>query len=191
MGKDKNEREKRTNLHLESLLISSQPRFGYAYEARALLGNRHSSTISTEHNKPSALTPDNIHEDTFVHMNDGTLRITVKWKPENYDELLDDQDKWNYKVTDLIHYLLSTATDSVIYPWKTAPGAAIAIPFIDLTPDNLPDYLGKRTLPLSLPKMFSFCLCLTAGPSKWLKNPHHEKKPGSPPCGAQHFKCVK
>jgi len=112
-------------------------------------------------------------ENKFVHVNDGTLRITVKWKPSNYDELSEDINQWNYEATDLIHYLLSTATDSVIYPWKTAPGAATAIPFIDLTPDILSTFLGKRTLPISASKtfIFSFRLCLPVGPSKWLKHP--------------------
>jgi hypothetical protein len=68
--------------------------------------------------------------------------------------------------------MLSTAT-VVIYPWKTTPGAATAIPFIDLTPDTLSNFLGKRTLPVSASKtfIFSFRLCLPVVPSKWLKNP--------------------
>ena len=66
-------------------------------------------------------------------MNDGTLRITVRWKPEKYDDLINELDSWNYEATVLIHYILSTATDSVIYPWKTKLGAATAIPFIELT----------------------------------------------------------
>ncbi|KAI2511594.1 hypothetical protein MHU86_2848 [Fragilaria crotonensis] len=112
-------------------------------------------------------------ENAFVRINDGTLRITVKWKPTKYDELLEDSNLWNYEATDLVHYILGTATGAVIYPWKTAPGAAPAIPFIDLTPDNLPEYLGLQTIPISSSKMFifSFRLCLTAGPREWLKNP--------------------
>ncbi|KAI2499330.1 hypothetical protein MHU86_15174 [Fragilaria crotonensis] len=111
--------------------------------------------------------PDN----SFVQINDGTIRITVKWKPAKYEELTDDITQWNYEATDLIHYILGTAKDSVIYPWKTESGAAPAIPFIDLTPDNLSDYLGKRTLPIGAARtfVFSFRLCLPTGPSKWLK----------------------
>lgn len=41
----------------------------------------------------------------FTHVNDGTLRITTKWKPTNYDKILEDQDKWNLLATDLIQYL--------------------------------------------------------------------------------------
>jgi hypothetical protein len=125
-------------------------------------------SLETDNNNVPAIT-----ENTFVHVNDGTIRVTVKWKPVNYDDLLEDTTKWNLEATDLVHYILSTTNDSIIYPWKTVPGAAIAIPFIDLTPDNLLDYLGKRTLPISASKtyIFSFRLCLTSGPSKWLKDP--------------------
>ncbi|KAI2505072.1 hypothetical protein MHU86_9348 [Fragilaria crotonensis] len=121
---------------------------------------------------------DTTTENAFVRINDGTLRITVKWKPTKYDEVLEDTNLWNYEATDLVHYILGTATGAVIYPWKTAPGAAPAILFIDLTPDNLPEYLGLRTIPISSSKMFifSFRLCLTAGPREWLKNPvKHDK----------------
>lgn len=106
-------------------------------------------------------------------MNDGTLRVTVKWRPTKYKELLEDNALWNYEATDLVHYILGTASGADIYPWKTEPGAAPAIPFIDLTPDNLPEYLGLRTLPIRASRMviFSFRLCLTAGPREWLKNP--------------------
>ena len=101
-------------------------------------------------------------------MNDGTLRIAVRWRPTKYKELLADKTLWNYKVTDLIHFILGTATGAVIYPWKTAPGAAFAIPSIKLTPDHLLDYIGLQTLPTSPAKtfIFSFSLCLTAGPQE-------------------------
>ncbi|KAI2494419.1 hypothetical protein MHU86_20102 [Fragilaria crotonensis] len=115
-------------------------------------------------------------EVTFVTKKyDGTLRITVKWKPTKYDELLEDTNLWNYEAAELVqvHYILGTATGAVIYRWKTAPGAAPAVPFIDLlTPDNLPEYLGLRTIPISSSKMliFSFRIWLKAGPREWLKN---------------------
>ena len=112
-------------------------------------------------------------ENTFIQMNDSTLRITVKWRPKKYEELLNDTTRWNYEATDLVHYILGAATGAVIFPWKTALGAAPAILFIDLTPDTLPKYLGLRTIPISASKtcIFSFKLCLTAEPRKWLKIP--------------------
>jgi hypothetical protein len=110
-------------------------------------------------------------------MNDGTLCITVKWKPTNYDELTENSKRWSYEATDLVHYILNSAAGSIIYPWKNEPGAATAIPFIELTPDSLSEYLGQRTIPIHYSKtfIFSFRLCLTNGPSKWLKNPENKR----------------
>ena len=72
-------------------------------------------------------------EQNRVEVNNGTLRITVRWRPTKYQELLADNTQWNYEATDLVHFILGTATGAVIYPWKTEPGAAPPIPFIDLT----------------------------------------------------------
>ena len=88
-------------------------------------------------------------EHSCVKVKDVTLRIIVKWRPTKYDELLADIKLWNYTETDMVHYIPVTATGAVIYPWETAPGAVPAIPFIDLTPDNLPNYLGLQRLPFS------------------------------------------
>ena len=55
---------------------------------------------------------------------------------------------------------------AVINPWKTEPGVAPPIPFIDLRPEHLLDYIGQQKPPTSPAKtfIFSFRLCLTAGP---------------------------
>ena len=105
-------------------------------------------------------------------MNDGTPRITVRWRPTKYQELLADNTLWNYKATDLVHIILGTATRAVIYPWKAAPGVTPAIPFINLTPEHIPDDIGLKTPPTNPAKVFifSFRLCLAAGPREWLKN---------------------
>ena len=109
-----------------------------------------------------------------LKLSNGTLRITVWWRPTKFNELLADNTLWNYKATELVHFILGTATGAVIHPWKTAPGVTPPIPFIDLTPDHLPDYIGMKTPSKSSAKTFivSFRLCLTAGPREWLRNPN-------------------
>ena len=75
-------------------------------------------------------------------MNDGTLRITRRWRPTKHHKLLADNTLWNYEATNLVHFILGTATGAVMYPWGTEPGVAQPISFIDLTPDHLLDYIG-------------------------------------------------
>jgi hypothetical protein len=105
------------------------------------------------------------NEHLQVEENDGTLRITVRWRPTKYQELLAlaVNTQWNYEATDLVQFILGTATGAVLYPWKTEPGVVPPIPFIDLTPDHLPDYIGVKTPSMSPAKTFiCFRLCLTA-----------------------------
>ena len=104
-----------------------------------------------------------------MEVNDGTLRITVRWRPAKYNELLAYNTQWNYNATDLVHFILETATGAVFYHWKTAPGVAPAIRFIDLTPDHISGCIGLQTPCTSPAKtfVFSFRLCLTAGPQEW------------------------
>ena len=72
-----------------------------------------------------------------------------------------------------MQFILGTATGAVIYPWETEPGVAPPVPFIDLTPYHLPHYIGVKTPYISPAKtfIFSFRLCLTAGPREWLRIP--------------------
>jgi hypothetical protein len=122
--------------------------------------DRNKTKTETEHNQ--------------VKVNNGTLRIIIRWRQTKYNKLLADNTLWNFEATDVEHFIVGTATGAVLYPWKTAPGEAPALPFIDLTPDHLPDDIGLQMLPTSPTKtsIFSFWLCLTTGPRIWLKDPN-------------------
>ena len=132
-------------------------------------------------------------ENNWVKGNNGTLRITVRWRPTKNKELLADKTLWNYEATDLVHFILGTAAWAAIYSWKTAPGAAPAIPSITLTPDHLLAYIGQQTLPTSPTKafIFSFRLCLTASRSKRVaKKSWYNTKFVAPSCGTQPLKRI-
>lgn len=117
----------------------------------------------------------------YVPINDGTNRITIKWKPDNYAELSDDDSKWNYAATDLIHFLLATAQDSILFPWIN--GTTITnIPFIELTPDNLLlSYLAPKITFLPSMKMFVFSvrICFSSGPMLQLWPEEMDKSGGN------------
>ena len=114
-------------------------------------------------------TPTTILKNT--HVNDGTLRVTVRWKPEAFEELRETDAAWNLAATDTIHYILATVEDATLFPWmnrSTTP----TIPSLELTPDNLLQYLAPRvtTIDSMLMFVFSFRLCLTTGPGKWINS---------------------
>ncbi len=59
-------------------------------------------TMEEQQKERNATDTETHNESTYVHMNDGTLRITVKWKPTNYDELTENSKRWSYEATDLV-----------------------------------------------------------------------------------------
>ena len=112
----------------------------------------------------------------YSQVNDGALRITAKWKPKHYEELLEDKVKWNLAATDLIHYLFQTSLDVTLHSWITETPNRI-IPILELNPDNLISYFAPKITPLPSIKMFifSFRICLSNGPGKWINNPTTKK----------------
>lgn len=107
----------------------------------------------------------------FVRLNDGTLRITAKWQPRNFDELTEDSGKWEYAATDLIHYMF-------ICRWMPDQTGLLpripSIPSLELSPDNLLQYIvAPRITKLSSVKVFifSFWITLATGHNQWINNP--------------------
>jgi hypothetical protein len=111
-----------------------------------------------------------------VSLNDGTLRVTVRWKPDKFDDLCQDDSKWNLEATDTVHYILATVSDAILFPWMNGTPTS-NIPSLDLTPDNILKYLAPRVTTIESLKMFvfSFRLCLSSGPGKWINNPATRK----------------
>ena len=140
---------------------------------------RNSNTI-TEVNQPTPQTPapptTTKHQTPTTilkntHVNDGTLRVTVRWKPETFTDLRETDAAWNLAATDTIHYILTTVEDATLFPWMNG-STTPTIPSLDLTPDNLLQYLAPRVTTIESMQMFvfSFRLCLTTGPGKWINS---------------------
>ena len=116
-------------------------------------------------------------EINFVHLNDGTLCITVKWKTNEYDSLFENKADWNLAATDLIHFMLDAVRDdATIHPWVTST-TITTIPCLDLNPDNLLDYIAPKVTPMPSIKtfIFSFRACIGTGPGRWMNNPITKK----------------
>jgi hypothetical protein len=114
---------------------------------------------------------------THIHLNDGTLRITTKWKPTNYDELSEDKPEWNLAATDLIHFMLDTVRDdAIVHPWVASDNTQ-PIPSLELNPDNILDYIAPKITPMPSIKtfIFSFRVCIGTGPGRWMNNPITKK----------------
>jgi hypothetical protein len=110
---------------------------------------------------------------SFVTVNDGTLRVTVRWKPANYNDISDDEEQWNLAATDTIHYILETVSDAILFPWKNESNIP-HMPSLELTPDNLLQFLAPKITKIESIQMnvFSFRLCLSTGAAKWIGDKH-------------------
>ena len=120
--------------------------------------------------------PGDFDQPQYSHVNDGTLRITAKWKPQNYEQLSEDQLKWNLAATDMIHYMFQTSLDVTLHSWINETPSR-AIPILELNPDNLLSFLAPKITPLPSIKMFifTFRICMSKGPGKWINNPTTRK----------------
>jgi hypothetical protein len=63
----------------------------------------------TAANEQHSTTSQNTSRD-FVPINDGTLRITIKWKPLNYESVTQDEAQWNEQATKIVK-ITSVTTD--------------------------------------------------------------------------------
>jgi hypothetical protein len=113
---------------------------------------------------------------SFVKVNDGTLRVTVRWKPDNYNSISEDDEQWNLAATDTIHYILETVSDAILFPWKNG-STTPHIPSLELTPDNLLQFLAPKITKIESIQMyvFSFRLCLSTGAGKWISDKQTKK----------------
>lgn len=68
----------------------------------------------------------------------------VRWKPDNYLKLSDDDMTWNLVATNTMHYILEMMSDAVIFPWKNDSANSTNIPTLDLTPDNLLQHITPK-----------------------------------------------
>ena len=54
-----------------------------------------------------------------IPINDGTLRITVRWKPQNYDEVVQDEDLWNRQAVDMLQAIFKHPLSPISFvPWQ-------------------------------------------------------------------------
>ena len=78
--------------------VRQQPAYASGPPARNT-STSHASASTTREQGQAA------NDKTFVHINDGILRITAKCQPNNFEDLLDDDTQWNLAATDAIHSL--------------------------------------------------------------------------------------
>jgi hypothetical protein len=97
-----------------------------------------------------------LDETQHVPHNDGTLRVTVRWNPLEYEELKPTTDgEWITKATDLLHFLLYTAPDCKLHTWNPTIDQQI-LPLLSLSPDNLLNFISPKVTEIDSKSTFVF-----------------------------------
>jgi hypothetical protein len=99
-----------------------------------------------------------------ISLNDGTLRITIRWKPQNYDELANDSTLWQQQsivmLQDILHHPLSPI---FLVPWLEKFVTNTTLTNItSLSTHNLAALCSPKTSNLTSYKMFVFGIRICA-----------------------------
>lgn len=112
--------------------------------------------------------------DTHVSHNDGTLRLTIRWNPQEYTTLKPSTSTpWITAATDILHYLLITAPDCQYHTWDPTITQQ-TLPILSLTPGNLLDFISPRIAEIDSKETFVFgirvSMCSGGSPGPWINN---------------------
>ena len=122
-------------------------------------------------------TNSNSTRSNFTHrdntpINDGTLRITIRWKPENYDDISNDDHIWTIQATKMIKDIFAHPTDAIsVVPWQDK--SIISTRIIrtgSLTPEIVTTLRSPKVSNIDSLRMSIFALRICATDSTWISN---------------------
>jgi hypothetical protein len=132
-------------------------------------------------NTPRTFTtnPLNTSDREYVAINDGTFRITVRWKPAQYEEMKTDSDKWNHAVVEILQAIMNhTSSQLNIVKWGSKQLQSDHIVAVsDLQPTMLRQLCSPKISYINSHQMivFGICVCATDknfSTGKWLNDNH-------------------
>jgi hypothetical protein len=92
----------------------------------------------------------------FIPINDGTQRLTVRWKTtDQFEQLNADKEVWDNDAVKMIHDLFHIFAEKInIVTWEDKKGTAMALN--EVSSDNLRTYLSPRVSALPSIQTFIF-----------------------------------
>jgi hypothetical protein len=105
---------------------------------------RTNNTMTNDHLSTLSQTSSSTRD--FIPVNDGTLRITVKWKPDNYASLKNDEDNWNAQAVEMLNDILHLPTMPIqLVPWSTTVQDNLQLlPVSQINASNLCQYRSPK-----------------------------------------------
>jgi hypothetical protein len=116
-------------------------------------GNTVNSTSNTTYQPP----------DPFVLINDGTQRLTIRWRPDLYDGLESDPNSWDKEMTTVLQHLFHEHNSrTAIVKWGEQYTPETNTLLAEITHDRIRQFLSPNISHLKTNKTFIFGLRLCA-----------------------------
>jgi hypothetical protein len=101
--------------------------------------------------------------DPFVLINDGTQRLTIRWSPDSFDTLANDQSAWDHTLTATLHQLFQAQISRIAaVKWGGQYTPTNNTPLSNIPPDKIRNFLSPNISLLKTNKTFIFGLRLSA-----------------------------
>lgn len=125
----------------------------------------HPSTQDPNHTTNQTIPTPNSRQppDPFVLINDGTQRLTIRWRPEPFNELASNPHEWDHTLMLALRNILNDHTDrTAIVKWGEQHTPDNNVPLDHLTPETIRQYLSPNISVLTTNKTFIFGIRLCA-----------------------------
>jgi hypothetical protein len=113
--------------------------------------------------------------DPFILINDGTQRMTVRWKPILFDQLASDPTAWENTLANTIRQMFGEhAAKTSLVKWSEQQSPSNTILLDKVPPDKLKHYLSPKISTLQSTKTFIFGIRLCAPDNhhnQWISQP--------------------
>jgi hypothetical protein len=111
---------------------------------------------------------------SHISINDGTQRLTIRWKPAHFDQLNPDTNTWNVHTAEMLLELFHVFAEKInAVVWEDKRTESISVDSIHS--DNIRQYLSPKISTLTTAETFIFGLRLSAGANtvgNWLTDAH-------------------
>jgi hypothetical protein len=112
---------------------------------------------------------------SYIAINDGTQRLTIRWKTqEKFGKQNEDPKVWDNDAANMIHNLFHIFAEKInVLIWEDKKSDTIGIE--QLSPKNLRKYLSPKISALPSTQSFIFGIRICAGANivgSWLNNEH-------------------
>ena len=113
--------------------------------------------------------------DPFILINDGTQRMTIRWRPENFDKFVSEPSEWDSAFTTILRYIFGNhSTKTSLVKWGEPQTPATTISLDTVAPEQIRQYLSPRISTLQGTKTFVFGMRLCAPDNhynQWISQP--------------------